>query len=645
MVDTSPHASEAASSNGDESRFLALLQAVYSSQVRSNETGTDKDSLPETGANEDQPPTVNQLSELNFSSDTVDRISQGDDFDEICRSLAFPESAFLRFSIELFDTLLDSNQLDQTLLDLIAGLRRAFVINQITNPHAWLDDSAPARLLINQIHQSSLGWHANLGRMGETYLEHLTTVIGHVIQDPVQGWNAALTDFLLFAEQEKKREALVERRICDSELGMIRARQAEVTAITLFNTCLSNQLLPRAAIEFFTAHWEKEFRLYLMKTPDHSVQVQRWSQLLKTMAWIFRSDHDESTQQKRFSLIPQLVPELTAAIDDIAPLFSGGDSAMQALEQAQIVILQGGTPDCEKVPPLPQPDGIDGVTTMVSQQLLDRVNNLQVGQWFRIQPDQNESEDKDYETRHKLAMISPDIDQLLLVNRSGQKTLQVSKAEFAVLLSTQAATVIEDTLIFEEALGSLLTQLEQKYEASKASLAADKLAREEKARAIALEKAKQEAQRRLQEAAQKAAAQKARDEAEKLAKQQEEARLLAEQEHELAEQEQKLAAKRNDEETRIIAIRKAKLFVDSIGIGTWLSLPNLKGEIIKAKLAVKLNSTGKFIFVDGVGVKVVEYLREDMVDLVLSERVDILQQGGQFEDRLERVIQGLRRES
>lgn len=632
MVDANPPTAQNA--NGDESHFLALLQAVY------HQEGAGK--------------KVEHLSDLNFPQDIVECIANGDDFEAISKSLDPPESAFLRFSIQLFDTLLDTDQLDQTLIDLLLGLRRAFVINQISNQHAWLDDTAPARLLINQIYQSSLGWHSGLGRMGESYLNTLTTVVGTVIQDPIQGWSNALEDFLSFCQQEKKREAMVEQRICDSELGMIRARQAELTSATLFNTCLAGQQLPSMAVEFFTTHWIKEFRLYLIKTPDHSAQVQRWTRLLKTMAWIFKPDHDETTQQKRFNLIPQLVPELSKAIGEIAPHFSGGEPAMMAIEQAQIVILQGGVPKCEKIAPLPQPEGIDGVTTVVSQQLLDRVNNLQVGQWFRIQSEQSANSgvtssgsatDIVSQGRHKLAMVSPDIDQLLLVNRNGQKTLQVSKSEFAVLLSTQAASLIEDRLIFEEALGSVLTNLQQRFEESKATKAADKLAQQEKARAIALEKAKQEAQRRLHEAAQKAAAQKARDEAEKLAKQQEEARLLAEQEQKLAEQEAQLAEQKSQEEAKAIATRKAKLLVDSIGIGTWVSIPNDQGDVVKAKLAVKMNSTGKFIFVDGVGVKVVEYIRAELIELVMEQKVNILEQGGQFEDRLAKVVQGLRRES
>lgn len=630
MVDANPPT--APNANGDEAHFLALLQTAYH--------------------HEEESKTVECLSDLNFPADIIERITNGDDFDAICGSLPSPESSFLRFSIQLFDTLIDTDQLDQTLIDLLIGLRRAFVINQISNQRAWLDDISPARLLINQIYQSSLGWYANLGRMGESYLDNLTTVVGTVIQDPINGWSTALEDFLAFCQQEKKRELLVEQRICDSELGMIRARQAELTSITLFNTCLANQQLPSMAIEFFTTHWLKEFRLYLIKTPDHSAQVKRWTRLLQTMVWIFKSDHDESTQQKRFNLIPQLVPELSKAIDEIAPHFSGSEPAMMAIEQAQIVILQGGVPECEKVAMLPQPEGIDGVTTVVSQHLLDRVNNLQVGQWFRIQSDQNVSSGSASEGRHKLAMISPEIDQLLLVNRSGQKTLQVSKSEFAVLLSTQAASLIEDRLIFEEALGSVLSDLQQRFEESQATKAADKLAQQEKARAIALEKAKQEAQRRLHEAAQKAAAQKARDEAEKLARQQEEARLLAEEERKLAEQEQKIALleaqrveQKNQEEAKEIAARKAKLLVNSIGIGTWLSLPNVDGELVKVKLAVKMNSTNKFIFVDGVGVKVVEYLRDELIELIVAERVTILEQGGQFEDRLAKVVQGLRRES
>jgi hypothetical protein len=413
---------------------------------------------------------------------------------------------------------------------------------------------------------------------------------------------------------------------------MIRARQAELTIVQLFNETIGGRVLPLSAIQFLHGSWFNELRLYLIRSNNDQSHLKRWRKLLETLVWIFKPNHDESSKEKLYKLIPQLVPELENAILAIAPDYSGQGQVLETIERAQIELLKGAQPECENVPFLPEPDAIPGVTTVVSQSLIKRAQALKPGQWFVFK-----SEDG-CQVRIKLALKMEDLNQLMFVNRNGQKTLQKGTEEFAFCLSTKIAKALSDQPLFGRAFNHLLQSLALQFEQKRKAFLVAKIEAEERARKLALERAEQEALRRREAQSKQIAADKARQEAETLARAQEDARLLA-------QAEQALEDEARQQQDRLSEEKRARLLVDSLNIGAWMTIPLESGDSVKAKLAVKISSTSKFIFVDGVGVKVAEYQRLDLIDLVREGQVALVEQGVHFEDRLAKVVRGLRKDT
>jgi len=211
--------------------------------------------------------------------------------------------------------------------------------------------------------------------------------------------------------------------------------------------------------------------------------------------------------------------------------------------------------------------------------------------------------------RAQVQAIYPEYGQLLLSNHLGMKLALMTYSDFSEKVSARELTKLPAPSLFSSVLAISLKGL-------------DKVAQ-------------------TQKAARSKAAEKARNEAEQLLKQQQdaadEARLKAQ---EIAERTRNIAfkkeeAKRIQDEARVLAI------VDALSLGAWISVMGDEGKQ-RYKLAVKLAATGKYLFVDKFGIKKLEFKEAKLVAAVIDASVEVLSDGAEFEDSLERVVSRIR---
>jgi len=256
-----------------------------------------------------------------------------------------------------------------------------------------------------------------------------------------------------------------------------------------------------------------------------------------------------------------------------------------------------------------------GALTQVSRALLKQVAVIREGDWFLL-----ESEADDV-IRCQLLLKLIDVQSMIFVNRSGLRVAKKTVEEFAFCLSSRIAVPLAVESIFEScsvrainALRSLYDQNLEEYRAEQQRL--EKLKQQE---AIA-----QKAEILLRQQA----AVKAREEAEVLAQQEQLQKIAQVEELKLARQQKQ------------VEILRA---VDALKVGAWLELPIKGSELVKAKLAVTIPSTGKHIFVDCLGLKLVELKRAQLIELLLQDGARIISEGDSFESQLLKVVKGLRR--
>ncbi len=80
---------------------------------------------------------------------------------------------------------------------------------------------------------------------------------------------------------------------------------------------------------------------------------------------------------------------------------------------------------------------------------------------------------------------------------------------------------------------------------------------------------------------------------------------------------------------------------DSLRVGSWIEL-NRHDNRVRCKLAAFIKATGKYIFVNRSGAKVVEYQREDLARAMADGEIGMLDDGLIFDRALESIIDNLR---
>lgn len=228
--------------------------------------------------------------------------------------------------------------------------------------------------------------------------------------------------------------------------------------------------------------------------------------------------------------------------------------------------------------------------------------NIKVGDWFVL---------NDQEGQKLLNLIADfsQSHQLLFSNYLGMKSAQFSYAEFDEAFKNNVikrpVRGFAFSSVFDQAIKGL-----------------SKIAENQKqARMIAAEKAKEEAERLLED-------RRKADE------------ITAQRVEEIAQRTKQLKDKREDKqrlekETNIINIIRA------FKLGAWIAIQT-DGEAQRFKLVVKLAATGKYVFVDRLGVKKREFMEADLMQAIKTQQVEVLSDGAEFEDSLQRVVSRLR---
>lgn len=501
-------------------------------------------------------------------------------------------------------------------------------------------------------------WYPRDGKPAQQFLEkfqafatatrtHLTTLTDAELTD-----HAPLRDtiqqFNEWLASEEKRAAMLESRLCETELAHLKQISAETRVIDLLNKNLGNRPLPSDLHGLIKGTLKSELQYWAFnKTPEELIQLplwKSWNRLLPALGELFSTDEITVDEQHLYQQIPLVIAELERSSEHPLNNSHAYQQLFEHLHAHLMAAIQKHPLENSLFTPLGYSAGQSSSNTQLPYSLLKQTEQLRVGDWFIFYGENNEA------LRCKLALKNPDVDQLLLVDHTGRKVMIKSHKDFALCLSTGIAkplphpdiqTIINTALatLIERANAGVHVQLLMQKQ--KAEQVVKALIAKQQAVAEAAAQARAEAEARMQQQleARRAAARKAMAEARALADEQR--RREAEQ----AAEAERLRIENAAAETAAQLIREQSALqtVSELQVGAWLEISS-SNEKQRAKLSVIIASTSKYIFADQVGRKIAEYTREQLQDLIAREQIKVLRNGDNFEDQLAKVIRGLRRD-
>lgn len=498
-------------------------------------------------------------------------------------------------------------------------LQRPLLATLLLAPEQLSPEGAVA-LALNEPLVHGLGATDDVGRALDDWLAELDLAIAEWVArfSPDADWWAGLAQRMRSAGQiQRTRVEKLEQRLIDSELGALRALRADHHAVQLINLRCEGRVLPAEIVDFIHGPWRDSLRLICLNDGQQSTA---WREAVRATNNLVRScapiERDEQRQQA-YKLMDEVPQQVAACLRSLSHQPAQISHWLDLIGHVHLRVLQGQPIAWVSVSQLAMLQPMHGVAVQVQSELHAMARGCAPGQWFHVQAEGEETQ------RCKLTAWLPDTDCALFINWLGQRVACHSSDELAVALASGWMRPIDVDNWFAEALAAVGEQYHLQSLRTREAREEARQQREAEEREEAARLARQRDEREARERARI----KAEIEARRLAEHQ----LAAEQ----AQRAQALQERRQE----------AEQMLDALGIGSWVDLELVAGEPqVRAKLAVKMPSTGKMVFVDRIGVKVADLAREDLLAMFAMGRAVVHRTEAKFEDALVRIVDQLRRD-
>lgn len=408
----------------------------------------------------------------------------------------------------LFEFILDDRSLPDSLKALIGRLQIPMLKVAVLDKTFFSRGSHPARRLLNEIASAAMGWSEQDDVQRDALYQRIEQVVLRLLNDFVDDptiFSDLLSDFLAYTGDERRRSDLLEQRTRDAEEGRAKAELARQQVEQALNDRLLGRTLPEVVVRLLQEAWSKVMLLTCLK---HGVGSEEWQATLSTMddlIWSVESHEAPEARMRLLELVPGLLKALregltSAAFDPFSTseFFSQLEilhvQAFQRFKRVEpepvpapvVDAEEGQEPgaiaeiemplldlpaDLEVGMPAEAPAMVEVVEEIVllapgetrapepeaalpdDDEALAQVDNLRVGSWVEFQ------EDEEHKVRCKLAAIIKPTGKYIFVNRTGMKVLEKTRMGLAVEFRRQAIRLLDDALLFDRALESVIGNL------------------------------------------------------------------------------------------------------------------------------------------------------------------------------------------
>ncbi len=395
----------------------------------------------------------------------------------------------------LFEFILDDRTLPDSLKALIGRMQIPMLKVALLDKTFFSRGSHPARRLLNEIAAAALGWVEQDDAQRDSLYHRIEQVVQRLLNDFVDDpaiFSELLAEFLAYTGDERRRSELLEQRTRDAEEGRARAELARKQVEEALNQRLLGRTLPEVVVRLLREAWSKVLLLACLK---HGVESAEWQSALQTMddlIWSVEPFEAPEARARLLEQVPGLLKSLrdglaSAAFDPFSTseFFSQLESLhVQAFQRFRkpepVAVVASDGPD--SIPPLLDLSAEDepgeetpAMVAVVEEivlvapgeepvqepelsladddEALGFVDNLRVGSWVEFQ------EDEEHKLRCKLAALIKPTGKYIFVNRTGMKVLEKTRMGLAVEFRRKAIRLLDDALLFDRALESVIGNL------------------------------------------------------------------------------------------------------------------------------------------------------------------------------------------
>ncbi|WP_336356790.1 DUF1631 domain-containing protein [Pseudomonas granadensis] len=368
----------------------------------------------------------------------------------------------------VFDCILEDRNVPDSLKALIARLQIPMLKVAVLDKSFFSRGTHPARRLLNEIAEAAMGWGDCDGDARDSLYLRIEQVVQRLLTDFVDDpaiFSELLADFLAFTSDERRRSELLEQRLRDAEEGRARTELARRRVEQVLNQALLGKTLPPSVVTFVENAWSKVLLLTCLKHGDQSAEWQADVQTMEQLIWSVQRHEDAESSLRLLALVPGLLKSLRDGLNSSAFDPFATSEFFSELEALHVSVLERSA-EADQAAPMVEvsqkivlPAADEGDTTLPTVRLphddpgLRQVEQLRVGSWVAF------TEDDEHTLRCKLAAIIEATGKYVFVDRTGMKVLERSRTALALELRRGVARALDNTLLFDRALESVLGNL------------------------------------------------------------------------------------------------------------------------------------------------------------------------------------------
>ena len=375
----------------------------------------------------------------------------------------------------MFEFILDDHNLPDSFKALIGRLQIPMLKVAVQDKSFFSRGNHPARRLLNEIAAAATGWGDCDDHQRDSLYLRIEQVVQRLLNDFVDDpaiFSELLADFLAFTSDERRRSELLEQRIRDAEEGRAKAELARLRVEGVLNQVMLGKVLPQAVVEFVQHAWSQVLLLTCFKHGKYSAEWQADVLTLEQLIWSVQHHEEPDAGLRLLTIVPQLLKALREGLSRSAFDPFATSEFFSELETLHVLALERMGQATEQTQSLNSPAMVlvsEKVVLRTAQKASEdtavhlpaddvgllQVDQLRLGSWVEFQ------EDDDNSLRCKLAAIIEATGKYVFVNRTGLKVLEHSRTSLALEFRRSTARLLDDTLLFDRALESVLGNLRQ----------------------------------------------------------------------------------------------------------------------------------------------------------------------------------------
>ena len=485
----------------------------------------------------------------------------------------------------MFNVILEDRNLSDSMKAVIGRLQIPLVKVALLDQSFFSQSSHPARKLLNGLAKAGVGCVDENHSGRDAIFCKIQFVVQEVLDQNDHGielYESLLTEFDLFIKKEEKRSALIERRILDAEAGRAKTDQARSEVNVAIQSLLAGKEIPPVVLKLIKGAWANVLFVALLKG---GADTKVWQKKLSTasdLIWSVQSASATHSKQRLLEMVPSLLVDLREGLTEIS--FNPCDMSLlfADLQGLHLHLLEGDTGACLNDVPQHEKAGLfDGQVKVPARQFRD-----------------------DSLSGSSLSGDAPSCESLPSYGALPESTVSSSGGQKSIADITKE--------ILEKSLGQQPSA--QSQNRGSGGVSANPKAMAESAKA---DKGSGSQRSVNQQSALKPTLDSSASDL--VSKSSNDEEVVSE--HQYLEQYRRL---------------------DALGVGSWVEFVMADGTRTRCKLAAKITSQKKFIFVNRNGVKIIERLRYELAQSMENGGFIILDDSCLFDRALESVISNLR---